>query len=156
MKKVKLLLFVILATMLTVSVACAAGKNFKANLTGNDEVPSVSTPAEGEAKFMLSDDGKSMSYTLVVRNIENPKAAHIHLGMPGKNGAPLAILFSGPKREGKFRGNLAQGSITDKELTGDLRGKSISDLVALIKSGKAYVNVHTDANPDGEIRGQLK
>jgi hypothetical protein len=156
MKKVKLLLFVILATMVTASIGFAADKSFKADLSGDDEVPGVITPAKGEAKFTLSDDGKKLSYTLVVRDIENPAAAHIHLGMAGKNGAVLANLFSGPKREGKFRGNLSQASITANDLKGDLKGKSINDLVALIKSGEAYVNVHTDANPGGEIRGQIK
>jgi hypothetical protein len=37
-----------------------------------------------------------------------------------------------------------------------LTGKALSDLVTMIKSGRAYVNVHTDKNPGGEIRGQLK
>ena len=156
MNKIKLLLFVVLATLFCVSIGFAAEKSFKADLTGNEEVPSVNTPAEGEAKFTLSDDGKKLNFTLDVRNIENPIAAHIHMGAAGKNGAPSAILFSGPKREGKFRGNLAQGSITEKELTGGLKGKSINALLALIKSGDVYVNVHTDGNPNGEIRGQIK
>lgn len=156
MKKVNLLLFVLLATMFSVSIGFADEKNFKADLTGDEEVPSVNTPAKGEAKFSLSDDHKRLSFTLVVRDIENPTAAHIHLGKIGKSGPVLAILFSGPKKEGKFRGNLAQSSITEKELTGDLKGKSINSLLALIKSGEAYVNVHTDANPNGEIRGQIK
>src|ERR1035438_3388929 len=105
MNKVKVLLFVILATMLTAAIGFAAEKSFKADLSGSDEVPGVNTLAKGEAKFTLSDDGKKLSYTLVVRDIENPTAAHIHLGATGKNGAVVARLFSGPKREGKFRGN---------------------------------------------------
>jgi hypothetical protein len=48
------------------------------------------------------------------------------------------------------------GTITANGLTGDLMGKSLNDLVQIIKAGDAYVNVHTDANPDGEIRGQIK
>jgi len=78
MGKVKLLLFVILATILSVSVGFAAEKSFKAKLTGNDEVPSVKTKAKGEVKFKLSSDGKKLSYKLYVKNIENTTAAHIH------------------------------------------------------------------------------
>jgi len=156
MKKLKVLLFVMLATMLTATAGFAAENSFKADLAGSDEVPGVTTPAKGEAKFTLSNDGKTLSYTVVVRDIENPVAAHIHLGASGKNGAVLAILFSGPKREGLFRGNLAQSSITEKDLKGDLKGKGLTHLVALIKSGDAYVNVHTDSFPNGEIRGQIK
>ena len=71
MKKIQLLLFVILATMLTVSVGFAAEKSFKAKLTGKGEVPSVKTKATGEVKFKLSSDGKELSYMLDVKNIEN-------------------------------------------------------------------------------------
>jgi len=156
MNKIKLLLFVILSTMLTASFAFAAGNNFKADLEGLNEVPSVDTKAKGEAKFELSTSGKSMKYTLVVRDIENVLSAHIHLGAPGKNGTVLVNIYNDKKKEGKFRGSLSQSTITDKDLIGELKGKSISDLVALIKSGDAYVNVHTDAYPDGEIRGQIK
>jgi CHRD domain len=156
MGKVKLLLFVILATILSVSVGFAAEKSFKAKLTGNGEVPSVKTTAKGEVKFKLSSDGKELSYKLDVKNIENPIAAHIHRGMTGKNGPPVANLFTGPKKEGKFSGELSMGTITANDLSGDLMGKSLDDLVKLIKSGDIYVNVHTDANPDGAIRGQVK
>jgi len=156
MSKVKLLLFVIVATILSVSVGFAAEKSFKGKLTGKDETPSVKTMAKGDVKFKLSKDGKEMSYKLNVKNIENPTAAHIHHGMKGKNGPPLANLFTGPKKEGKFSGVLSEGTITAKDLSGDLMGKSLDDLEQLIKSGEIYVNVHTDAKPDGEIRGQIK
>ena len=156
MKQVKLLLFVILSTILTVSVGFAAEKSFKAKLMGKYEVPSVKTKAKGEIEFKLSKDGRELSYKLKVKNIENPTAAHIHLGMKGKNGPPLANLFTGPKKEGKFSGDLSKGTIMADNLSGDLMGKSIAELIQLIKSGEAYVNVHTDASPDGEIRGQIK
>ncbi|RII28358.1 MAG: hypothetical protein CXR31_00215 [Geobacter sp.] len=156
MGKVKLLLFVILASILSASIGFAAEKSFHAKLTGNDEVPSVKTKARGEVTFKLSSDGKELSYKLYVKNIEYANAAHIHRGMKGKSGPPLANLFTGPKKEGKFSGALSEGTITAKDLSGDLMGKSLDDLVQLIKSGDIYVNVHTDANPDGEIRGQIK
>jgi CHRD domain len=156
MGKIKLLLLVILATILTVSVGFAAEKSFKAKLTGKDEVPSVKTKAKGDVTFKLSSDGKELSYKLNVKNIENPTAAHIHHGMKGKSGPPLANLFTGPKKEGKFNGVLSEGTLMASDLSGDLMGKSLADLVQLIKAGDIYVNVHTDANPDGEIRGQVK
>jgi len=76
--------------------------------------------------------------------------------MKGQKGPPVVNLFTGPKKEGKFSGELAMGTITANDLSGDLMGKSLDELVKLIKSGDIYVNVHTDANPDGAIRGQLK
>jgi CHRD domain len=41
------------------------------------------------------------------------------------------------------------------KLEGPLAGKQLSDLITMINNGDAYVNVHTEANPKGEIRGQL-
>jgi len=53
-------------------------------------------------------------------------------------------------------GTLAPGNITASDLMGLLEGKSISDLVSEMKSGKTYVNIQTEAHPGGEIRGQIK
>ena len=156
MKKIKLLLLVMLAAIFTASVGFAAEKSFHAKLTGKSEVPSVTTKAKGDITFKLSSDGKELSYKLDVKNIENTTAAHIHRGMKGKNGPPVANLFTGPKKEGKFSGTLSEGTLTASDLSGDLAGKSLDDLVRLIKAGDTYVNVHTDAKPDGEIRGQIK
>jgi len=110
----------------------------------------------GEADFKLSQDGKELTYILKLMDIENVSAAHIHTGMAGKNGGPVAGLFAGPKKAGNFSGELAKGTITEKDLIGPLAGKTIGDLVKLIKDGGAYVNVHTEKYPDGEVRGQIK
>ncbi len=156
MKTAKLVVFVAFAIILTASLGMSATESFKARLSGKEVVPAVATKATGEADFKLSKDGKELSYTLTLKNIENVTAAHIHAGKKGDNGAPVAGLFAGPKKEGKFSGVLAKGTITDKDLFGSLAGQTIGDLVKMIKDGGAYVNVHTDKYPDGEVRGQIK
>jgi len=156
MKALKLVLYVAIAIVLTASLGMAASQTFKTTLMGKDEVPAVVTTAEGSVVFELSNDGNALTYTLSVKGIENATAAHIHAGKMGENGGPVAGLFAGPKKEGKFSGELAKGTITDKNLVGPLAGKTMADLVTMIKSGGAYVNVHTVKNPDGELRGQLK
>ncbi|SRR6266542_3077838 len=155
MRKMNALLFVLLALFLTATLGFAAEKSYHAKLTGKDEVPSVKTKAKGKAEFKMSKDGK-LTYKLSVKNIENASAAHIHRAMKGENGPPVVNLFTGPKKEGKFSGVLSEGTITDKDLMGDLQGKTVDDLMKLIDSGGAFVNVHTDLHPDGEIRGQVK
>ncbi len=156
MKTLKLILFAVLTIVLTVSLAMAASSTFKAKLRGKEVVPAVMTKAKGDAEFKLSKDGTELIYILKLKGIENVTAAHIHTGKMGESGGPVAGLFAGPKKEGKFSGVLAKGTITDKDLIGPLAGKTVADLVAMIKDGDAYVNVHTDKYPDGEIRGQIK
>jgi hypothetical protein len=157
MKTVKLISLIAFAILLTASLGMAASHDvFKAKLSGKEEVPAVETKATGEADFKLSKDGKEITYILKVKDIENAKAAHIHAGKMGAEGAPVVGLFGGPKKEGMFSGDLAKGTITDKNLVGPLAGKTIGDLVELIKGGDAYVNVHTDKYPNGEVRGQVK
>ena len=157
MKKIMSRLAIFSATFLFAVFAVAAGKDtFHSKLTGGNETPAIKTKAKGEAVFHLSKEGKEISYKLKVSNIENVTAAHIHMGKKGVEGPPLAGLFAGPKKEGKFSGVLAEGTLTDKDLMSSLSGKSVDDLVKIIKSGDTYVNVHTDKFPNGEIRGQIK
>jgi hypothetical protein len=119
------------------------GSTFTAKLTGNDETPPVTTAATGTAHFHLSSDGKQLRYSLSARNLNGFTMAHIHQGKAGESGQPVVELSMG------------QGTITSSDLKGPLAGKQISDLVNMIKSGGAYVNVHTQQNQMGEIRGQI-
>ncbi len=153
MKKLYFIIFLLAVGLASTSLA--AGKSFKAMLSGGESVPAVKTMAKGEATFTLSKDGKSLSCKVTVSDIENVTAAHIHLGKKGENGPPVALITN-EKKAGKFSGTLAEGSITEKELMGSLMGKSVNDLIKQIKKGNAYVNVHTDKYPDGELRGQIK
>jgi hypothetical protein len=157
MKMFKVMLYAIFTMLLTVSIGMAAVHGaFKAKLSGKEVVPAVETKATGEAHFKLSKDGKALTYILKLKDIENVTAAHIHEAVMGKNGGPVAGLFAGPMKAGKFSGTIAKGTITDKDLIGSLAGKTVGDLVKMIKEGGAYVNVHTEKYPDGEVRGQIK
>jgi hypothetical protein len=157
MKTLKVMFYTAFTVFLTAALGMAAAEGtFKTKLSGKEVVPAVETKAKGEADFKLSKDGKELTYILKLSDIENVTAAHIHAAKMGTNGGPVAGLYAGPKKEGKFSGELAKGTITDKDLIGPLAGKSIGDLVKMIKSGDAYVNVHSEKYPDGEVRGQIK
>ena len=156
MKKVPIQLFVFLVLVLFVSIGIAGERSFKAKLSGGEVVPTVKTTAKGEAIFQLSKDGNELTYKLTVADIENVTAAHIHDGKLGKNGPPIVNLFTGPKKEHEFTGTLAEGTITAKDLIGSLKGKLFSHFIQMIEDGHAYVNVHSETHPDGEIRGQIK
>lgn len=96
---------------------------------------------------------QELYYRLLVRDIEDVTAAHIHVGQPGEDGDVVALLFSGDPT-GEFNGQLAEGVITESDLTGPLAG-DMDGLVQMLESGGLYVNVHTVVNPAGEIRGQI-
>jgi hypothetical protein len=129
-------------------------KCFNAKLTGKDEVPSKVTKATGMAGFnVIGTD--SLSYNVNVTNMQKVTASHIHQGKAGTNGPVVVTLFKTNSPSATTNGLLSKGTITATNLEGPLKGKQISDLISMIKSGNAYVNVHTEANPKGEIRGQL-
>ena len=141
--------------------------DYSAQLTGHEQVPLRETNATGHATFQLSKDGLSLSYKIVVTDIQNVTAAHIHLGARGMNG-PTVVMLYGPVRAGggKKAGVLAEGTITSAVLTGDLAGHPLADLVMAMGAGNTYVDVHTDDGagapgtksgdyPDGEMRGQI-
>ena len=128
--------------------------NFRTHLSGMNEVPPVETEAEGQAIFKLSKDGTMLTYKILVDNIDNVVASHIHLALAGANGGVVATLFSGGPT-GSVEGLLVEGSLTSASLTGALAGMTLMDLVDKFYAGKAYVNVHTTDVPSGEIRGQV-
>ncbi|MEQ8878629.1 MAG: CHRD domain-containing protein [Cyclobacteriaceae bacterium] len=134
--------------------------NFRAHLSGDEEVPPADTKATGEAIFRLNKKDGTLYYKLIVANIENVRMAHIHMAEAGSNGGVVAWLYpdSAPPVliPGQFQGILAEGVITADNLTGALADASLDDLLAAMTDGKTYVNVHTNQFPGGEIRGQIK
>ncbi len=177
-----LLVTVMVGLSLGASLAKAEGDNQENNdehaaqwvavLFGQFEVPPRTTPAHGVAEFSMNDDG-TIAYELFVEDISNVIMAHIHMAPAGVNGPVVVWLFpvGGPPPAapggGPFEGELATGTITASNLVGPLMGHPLSDLVAILNNGNAYVNVHTDdgvapANtgpgdfPGGEIRGQVR
>jgi hypothetical protein len=137
-------------------------------LSGAEEVPPVQTRAWGVATFFLSPDKVTMHYQLVVSNIWNVVASHIHLAPAGVNGGVVVFLY-GPvdPAGGRLDGVIASASFTAKDFVGALAGEPMSALVDAMNAGNAYVNVHTSDGvaddpgpagdyPGGEIRGQIR
>lgn len=114
---------------------------FEANLSPATEVPAVDSAAAGRAVLALITD--TLYYRVLVADIDNVTAAHIHDGVAGVNGPVIAPLFSG---SGLFDpANPISGTVT-------LTPTQVAKLLA----GDYYINVHTSDFPAGELRGQLR
>lgn len=107
-------------------------------LSGSQEVPPVTTAASGSGTITVGAD-KSVSGSVTTIGI-NATAAHIHMAAMGLNG-PVVIPLT---RTSDVVWSVPAGAkLTDAQYDA-------------FKAGNLYVNVHSDANKGGEIRGQLK
>jgi len=122
-------------------------QTFSAMLVGTHEVPAVNTVGTGMAKFTVKNDSVIM-FEMSLKGVPDVTGAHIHLGADGASGAPVATLMKGADPGGKV-----SGMITPKDLQD---GTTMAQLIAAMKSGGAYVNVHTKTHPDGEVRGEIQ
>jgi hypothetical protein len=133
----------------TNSVYAQEPQKIVVNLSGSEEVPPVQTEATGVAEFIPGED--SVAYSVNATNIQGVTAGHIHLGKRGENGPIVVTLF---KYDSPMNEVSETGTITADKLEGPLAGKQLSDLGAAGANGTLYVNIHTEQNPNGEIRGQ--
>ncbi|WP_083861940.1 CHRD domain-containing protein [Halogeometricum pallidum] len=136
-----------------VATARSHNRNFRAHLSGENEVHPVETNAQGQANFQLDKAGGELDYKLMVANIDDVVAAHIHCAPVGQNGPVGVTLFSGGPTSDN--GILAEGTITAPDDRNGCGWETLADVVEAVRSGNAYVNVHTSAHPAGEIRGQV-
>jgi len=133
--------------------ACSKGTDnatvFQAQLSPANEIPAHSTGATGAAG--LSFENGVVSYTIEVHGISNITQSHIHSGNATVNGPVRVFLFRGPL-SGPSDGILVEGSFTAADVT----GVTFDELINQMRSGDAYVNVHTSQFPGGEMRGQVQ
>ncbi len=129
-------------------------KNYNSKLSGANEVPSVLSKATGVAKFNFSNDGNSALFQVNVANIEDVRFAHIHFAKAGANGGVVYTLRM-DKVEGPVSGVYAKGEIIPSNFSGQMLGGDLQILKEAFRTGNAYVNVHSDAFPSGELRGQV-
>ncbi len=117
----------------------AFAEKFKATLDGASEVPANTSAGKGTADIDYDAASKKLTWKLTYSGLSGPAtAAHFHGPAEAGKNAGVAVAIPGATA------SPAEGSAT-------LTDAQAADLVA----GKYYVNVHTAANPGGEIRGQV-
>lgn len=113
------------------------GHEFVADLNATNEVPPNASPALGSAMMRIGPTGLAVVVVHYGGLVGTPTASHIHNGGPGVNG-PITVPLP------------AAGSLFIATFTPS------AAVLAQIRGGTAYVNVHSTAFPGGEIRGQLR
>ena len=126
-----------------------ASRAVSAGLSGAAEVPAVDTTASG--LFTGTFSGGELTFNLTSDAVGITQA-HIHMGAVDANGAPVVFLFGAV--DPGVDGIDVDGTITEADLIGAVEGDFMAFAQALL-AGNGYVNVHTELNPGGEVRGQI-
>ncbi|MFC4077783.1 CHRD domain-containing protein [Salinithrix halophila] len=131
-------------------------REFFAVLSGKEEVPPVQTGAFGFLQLKGNESHTQLWYRLKVFHLRKFTQAHLHLAPRGENGPIVAFLFGRTVPGISVTKGRVTGTIQSGDLVGPLQGMTITDLVRQIRQGNIYGNAHTEQNPSGEIRGQVR
>src|SRR5438132_8883959 len=144
------------AVIVLVAASCGtdttgpAAKTYVATLIAANEGTGHTSPGSGVATFV--DNGNVIDWTLTLTNMTAVIASHIHgPAAAGVNTGVIINLFLPNVATATVNGVVAQGTITNANNA----NISLDSLRVLFNNGMAYVNVHTTANPGGEIRDQV-
>jgi len=136
-----------------------SGNSLQARLTGFQEVPPILS--DGKGAFTASGDSSSLTYSLTFSGLSSSAlVSHIHFGQKGVSGAVFVFLCGGGGKPAcPAGGGTVTGTITGADVLGvaaqGVTAGSFADLLRILRSGEAYVNVHTTNHQGGEIRGQV-
>ncbi len=126
------------AVLASAGMASAEEMHFTADLTAASEVPPTDSAGTGSAEITYEPDTKEMSWTVEYSGLTGPAtAAHFH----------------GPAAAGENAGVAVPMEVSDSPMEGS--ATLTDEQASQLTSGQWYVNIHTDANPKGEIRGQV-
>jgi thiosulfate dehydrogenase len=141
----------------------AVGMTFKAVLSPAQEVAELGgevTVTGSEITVAFYEDFSAAEVELKVTPSAAVSGAHFHCNRAGSNGPVVFGLISPGVLA--FEEDVARGTLTNADFTGEdcveLIGRPVNNIAALafaMQDGLIYVNVHTENNPSGEVRGQL-
>jgi len=174
MKRLHAVWFASLVSMTLIATGFSVGagdddrdNRFRARLTGFQEVPVVSTLAQGRFVAWLSADGTTLNYQLTFSNLQGAVTqAHIHLGQKSVNGAIVLWLCGTatnpgpagtpacPAPGGTVTGTLTSANVIVVTSQGIAAG-DLGEILRAMQAGVTYANVHSSPSPAGEIRGQV-
>jgi len=166
----RLRVFIVVMGGLLATATVATADQIGALLTGYEESPSVSTTGRGEFTATIDPDGDTILYTETYSGLQGlVTQSHIHVGQLGVNGSIVIFLCQtaanpdptglAPQcpQEGTVSGTITVANvIAGNTASQQLAAGDLAAVVAAIRAGAAYANVHTTPSPGGEIRGQIR
>jgi hypothetical protein len=175
MRQIGVALLSVAVAVTAVSAQGHGHSRVSAELEGENEVPVVLSPAaEGRFTATIDDKAEMIQYELRFTGLEAPVTqSHIHIAQPDVNGAIVIWLCQtaaapDPVNTATQQCPVNGGTISGTIVPSDVRTVAVQGLaatisaaekfdrvVAAIRAGNAYANVHTVQSPGGEIRGQL-
>jgi hypothetical protein len=165
---IAVLALLVVASVGSLQASAGGGRVFMAMLDGYQEAPAtLSVPGTGTFRADLAVTGESLSYRLSYSDLTGPALfAHIHLGQPAIAGGVIAFLCDStenalpgvpdcPGAGGTVTGTIEPGDVVGPAGQGIASGE-FDELVAALRVGATYANVHTVLFQPGEIRGQIR
>jgi hypothetical protein len=166
--RVKLAIGVAVVGVVVTGAAAVAGDHnrLKTTLSSYEEVPALSTTGSGTFRAAITDGGSAIRYELRYERLSAPVLqAHIHFGQKSVNGGVSAFLCSNlgngpagtqacPQGTARVTGTITAAQVVGPAGQGIAAGE-LAELIRALRNGTAYANVHTEAFPPGEIRGQI-
>jgi hypothetical protein len=139
-----------------------------ANLTGFGENPTLSSTGTGRFRAVIDEDAGTIDWTLSYDALGSTvQQAHVHFGQRWVNGgisfffctnlgnAPAGLTVQAcPAFPAEISGTITTADVIGPAAQGIAAGE-FNEIVAAIRAGAAYANVHTTNFPGGEIRGQI-
>ena len=154
-------------------VVAASSPNLRATLSGYEEPPSISTTGGGEFRARINAQETEIEYELSYADTQSTVTqSHIHLGQKGVNGGITVFLCSNlgngpvgtqpcPAAPATITGTITAADVSPP-IPATLAARNqglgtgeMAELIAAIRAGSTYVNVHTTTFPGGEIRSQI-
>ncbi|HYR19945.1 MAG TPA: CHRD domain-containing protein [Myxococcales bacterium] len=151
--------------LLAVSLLARAdeGNRFRAHLVGTEETPAIFTAGSGTFTARVLGNDTRIEFTLTYENLTAPPlVAHVHFGQRNVAGG-VSFFFCGGGGKPPCPAS-PSGTITGTVVAADVVGPTaqgiqpgdLAAILAMIRAGFGYANMHTPLHPGGEIRGQIK
>jgi len=171
MKRQMSVVSLLVATVVGLGLVASAGADnrgkrqevVRAQLVGYSEVPSQSVPGVGFFRAVIDEDAGTITYKLSYEGVAITQS-HLHFGSHHTNGGISVFLCTNlgnnaaaqlcPAAPAEISGVIQAGHILAVTTQG-MEAGNFAELLAAIRSGNVYVNIHSPTVPTGEIRGQL-